>query len=38
MSKPAPARFKTTNWAKYDAALKARGFWKSPSETQGIWR
>ncbi|NDV12982.1 IS5 family transposase [Crenobacter caeni] len=25
MSKPAPTRYKTTNWAKYDAALKARG-------------
>ncbi|NDV12288.1 IS5 family transposase [Crenobacter caeni] len=25
MSKPAPARYRTTNWAKYDAALKARG-------------
>ena len=25
MSKPAPAHYKTTNWAKYDTALKARG-------------
>lgn len=25
MSKPTPTRYKTTNWAKYDAALKARG-------------
>ncbi|KIA80104.1 transposase, partial [Chromobacterium piscinae] len=25
MSKPAPSKYKTTNWKTYNAALKARG-------------
>ena len=25
MTKPAPARYRTTNWKDYNAALKARG-------------
>ncbi|WP_028456099.1 IS5 family transposase [Chitinilyticum litopenaei] len=34
MTKPAPAKYKTTNWRDYDAALKARGsllIWLDPA-------
>ena len=27
MSKPPPAKYRTTNWKNYNAALKSRGIW-----------
>ncbi|MBE5528305.1 hypothetical protein A9J41_12380 [Laribacter hongkongensis] len=38
MSKPAPARYKTTNWANYDSVLKARGSLQIWLDTNLQWQ